>query len=200
MAPEKPRLSLKRSREKMEDESEEEVEKSVTISSVLSGPVAKKSRHQGGDVTRDTPGITPLSSTSSGTDSQRTPNPTGTTDNHAGPPASSHPEPSTNRLFPPSAFPRVRPPAPPPKRPQARFIRRPLKRDTTRIRTNPDTGELEIYDYETTPEYIEREERNRYNHYLQASMTYDPGDFRAMMEFDCPRFKFDRYAWKEFEN
>lgn len=106
-----------------------------------------------------------------------------------GPSTTSHP--TTSRLFNPSAFPRVRPPPPPPQRPRET---RPLKRDTMRIRTNPDTGEPEIFDYEATEEYRTRAQRDRY---LRVDFR---ADLEAMSEFNGPHFKFDRDAWRSFED
>lgn len=109
----------------------------------------------------------------------------------AGPSATSHP--TTSHLFNPSAFPRVRPPPPPPQRPRETMAR-PLKRDTMRLRTNPDTGEPEIFDYEATEEYRTRVQRDRY---LRVDFR---ADFETMSEFDGPHFKFDRDAWRSFED
>lgn len=119
------------------------------------------------------------------------------TDNHDGPSTSSHP--ATGHLFPSSAFPRVRPPLPQ-KRPLG-LTAKPLQRDSMRVRTNPDTGEFEVFDYESTQEYNDRLLRDRYDIILQVPMVCDTkADLRTMSELDGPHFKFDRDAWRKFED
>jgi hypothetical protein len=200
---EKPSSPLKRAREEVEDNadgSEDEVEHSISMRRSLSssledpGPVSKKARLQGKHV-HDTANI-PSGSLRINSDTDR-PQPRFTPENHAGPSTSSHTG-ATSRLFPPSAFPRVRPP-PAPKRPYERSAK-PLQRDTMRLRENLDTGEPEIFDYELTPEYRERLQREQYCIHLQPTVFDSKLDFQTMTELDEPRFKFNREAWQNFED
>lgn len=162
-------------------------------SSILedSGPVSKKAR-QGNHVhdTTDTP------SGSSGINSRR-PNTRFALNSDAGPSTTSSQR-ATSNLFPPSAFPPVKP-SPAPKQPHERTAK-PLQRDTMRVRMNPDSGELEVFDYESTPEYRERLQREHYSNYLQPKVCDTKADLQAMTELDGPRFKFNRDAWKDFED
>ena len=201
--PEKPSSPLKRAREEVEDNadgSEDEVENSISLRSSLSsivedpGPVSKKARLQGKHV-HETANI---SSGSSRINSHTgKPQPRFTAENHAGPPASSHTS-ATSHLFPPSAFPRVRPP-PAPKRPHERSAK-PLQRDTMRLRENLDTGEPEVFDYELTREYRERLQREQYSNFLQPRVFDSKADFQTMTELGEPRFRFNREAWQGFED
>lgn len=192
--PEKPSSPLKRVRQEVEDNaigSEDEVEKSITMfrsfSSVLedSGPVSKKPRYQANhvfdiDVSNDSFGINSHRLTRF------------SADNHAGPST------TTNHLFPPSAFPGVKP-SPAPTKLHERSAR-PLQRDTMRVRANSVTGALEVFDYESTPDYRERLQREQYCNFLQPTVCDTKADLEAMIELEGPRFKFNRDAWQDFED
>lgn len=69
-----------------------------------------------------------------------------------------------------------------------------------RVRANSATGAFEIFDYESTPEYRERLQREQYCDFLQPTIWDTKADLQAMTELDGPRFKFDRDAWKKFED
>ena len=171
LATEKLCLALKRSREEVEDNDEgATVPKDSSSIPDDSRPISKKARHEG----------------SHDGDTEKT-------GDQAGPSTSPHP--TTSHL---SAFPRVRPP-PPPRRRHGPTTK-PLYRDTMRIRMNSDTGEIEVFDYQSTQEYRERLTRDFHDPILQAPMVCDTqADLVTMTELDGPLFKFDRDAWKEFE-
>ncbi|KAF8814572.1 hypothetical protein BYT27DRAFT_7334407 [Phlegmacium glaucopus] len=205
---EKPSSPLKRAREEFEDGddgSENEVEKSITIqrsfaSSVLEylGPVSKKARREGSHISDIAGPSLSGSFTSPGTKSHGHSR-TGTTDNHAGPSTSSHPpQPTIRHLFPPSQFPRFRPPEPPkqPDEPRAK----PLQRDTFRVRANAVTGDCEIFDYELTQEYKDRLTQDHYNIFLQKPVCDFKADLQTMSELDVPRFMFDQHEWRNLED
>ena len=105
-----------------------------------------------------------------------------------------------SRLFPPSLFPPVRPAPPTPEKPQE-YRPKPLQRDTRRVRANSVTGEFEVFDYETTREYKERLRRDHYDIELKVPLVSDSkADFQTLSELDGPHFKFDRGAWRSFED
>jgi len=172
-----------------------------SFSSILehSSPVSKKARRQGSHVSDISVSSLSGSSTSPGNKSHgpSVSSQTGMNNNHAGPSTSSHS--TTGRLFPPTSFPRFRPPETPERPHELRA--KPLQRDTYRVRANPDTGEFEVFDYELTQEYKERLQRDRYDIHIQVPMVCDfKTDLQTMSELDGPPFKFDRDAWRNFED